>query len=64
MGLFDLADELLDVADDATFGIARKVTPRVIQKPLAGEDITADDIASDAVDAVVTGAILDILSDD
>lgn len=65
MGLFDdvmdLGGDFLDVADDATFGVARKVTPRVIRKPLDGEDLTADDVAKDALEALIAAELVDLL---
>lgn len=68
MGLFDdvmdLGGDLLDVADDATLGVARKVTPRVIKKPLDNEELTSDDVALDAAEALLAAEILNLLSDD
>ncbi len=61
MGLFN---DLFDVADDMTLGIARKATPRIIRKPLEGEDLSADDLAKDALEAAAAAYLLDIISDD
>ena len=61
MGLFN---DLFDVADDVTFGVARKVTPRTIRKPLEGESLSVDDVALDAAETLLAAQLLDLLSDD
>jgi hypothetical protein len=65
MGLFDdvmdLGGDFLDVADDVTFGVARKVTPNVIRKPIDGEELTAGDVVEDAAAAILVPAGIDEL---
>ncbi len=67
MGLFDdvmdLGGDFLDVADEATFGIARKVTPNVIRKPIDGEELTAGDVVEDAATAILVPVGIDTLLD-
>ncbi len=63
MGLFDLGSDLLDIADEATFGIARKVTPNVIKKPIDGEELTAGDVVEDAATAILVPVGIDSLLD-
>ena len=67
MGLFDdvmdLGGDFLDVADEATFGIAQKVTPNVIRKPIDGEELTAGDVVEDAATAILVPVGIDTLLD-
>lgn len=60
----ELFNDLFDVADDLTLGVARKVTPRTIRKPLEGEDLSTDDLTKDALETLATAGLLGILSDD